>query len=77
MANALLVSRAVELSLLKIDSGYRIKPKQLEAIISVVSGQDTIAILPTSYGESLIFRLIPSVCQQLRGHTHFAIITSP
>ena len=60
MANALLIAHAVEVSLFKIDSNYEIRPKQLEAIVSVIGRQDTLAILPTSYGKSLIFRLLPS-----------------
>ena len=66
--------RAVKVTLEKVDPNFQIRSKQLEAISSIISGQDTVAILPTSYGKSLIFCLIPSVCRQLRGHTDFAII---
>ena len=32
-----------------------LKPKQLEAVKSFVSGQDTFVALPTGYGKSVIF----------------------
>ena len=32
-----------------------LKPKQMEAIESFVSGKDTFVALPTGYGKSLIF----------------------
>ena len=54
--------RAVKVTLEKVDPNFQIRSKQLEAISSIISGQDTVAILPTSYGKSLIFCLIPSVC---------------
>ena len=74
MVTASFVSRAVEISLAKIDPSFTIRSKQLEAIASILIGQDTIAILPTSYGKSLIFRLLPSVCRQLRGHSNSAVV---
>ena len=74
MANANFIVNAVEKSLSKINKNFTIRPKQLETIINVVKGYDTLAILPTSYGKSLIFRLLPSVCKQLKGHTNNAIV---
>ena len=64
MANASIISHAVDISLAKIDPAFQIRPKQLEAIKNIVNGHDTLAILPTSYGKSLIFRLLPSVFSQ-------------
>lgn len=74
MANASFIENAVQNSLTRIDENYNIRPKQLEAIINIVKGYDTLAILPTSNGKSLIFRLLPSVCKQLKGHTNNAIV---
>jgi superfamily II DNA helicase RecQ len=39
--------------------GFKIKPKQLEAVVNIVGGIDTLCILPTSFGKSLIFQLLP------------------
>ena len=60
-----LSSTAVNQCIKKVNNSYVIKPKQLEAIINLLRGYDTLAILPTSYGKSMIFQLIPSVLRLL------------
>ena len=35
------------------------KPKQIDAIKSFVSGRDTFVTLPTGYGKSIIFAILP------------------
>jgi len=45
-----------------------------EAISNIVNGHDTLAILPTSFGKSLIFQLLPSVCEQLDQKPNNAIV---
>jgi ATP-dependent DNA helicase RecQ len=45
--------------------GFKIKPKQLEAVTNIVRGLDTLCILPTSFGKSLIFQLLPAVFRRL------------
>jgi len=59
------VSDVVQHTLSKVDKSFIIKPKQLEAIRNVVNKTDTLAILPTSYGKSLIYQLIPAVFKSL------------
>ena len=49
----------------KINKNFNVKPKQLEAISNVVNGFDTLAILPTSFGKSLIYQLLPAVASKL------------
>ena len=40
--------------------GYdRLKEKQLEAAMSVLSGNDTFVSLPTGYGKSIIYAVLP------------------
>jgi Superfamily II DNA helicase len=77
MANVL--SCAVSNSIGKINSAFAIKPKQLQAIDFILKGHDTLAILPTSYGKSLIFQLLPSVVSQLpnRPENPVVIVLSP
>jgi len=36
-----------------------LKPMQLTAIENILKGQDTLAVLPTAYGKSLIYEIIP------------------
>jgi len=38
-----------------------LKDKQLEAVQSFVSGKDTSVALPTGYGKSIIFAVLPLV----------------
>ena len=59
------ISEAVNQCINKVNNSYVIEPKQLEAIINLLRGYDTLAILPTSYGKSMIFQLIPSVLRLL------------
>ena len=44
-----------------------LKPKQIEAIQSFVSGRDTFVSLPTGYGKSVIFAILPILFDFLRG----------
>jgi len=50
------------------DLGVEIlKPKQREAIESFLSGKDTMVVLPTGYGKSIIFAALPWIFDKLRG----------
>lgn len=58
--------RAVEESVQ--EAGYGpLKMKQKEAIEAFVSGKDTFVALPTGYGKSIIYALLPSIFDKLRG----------
>ena len=37
---------------------------------SVLQGCDTIAVLPTGYGKSIIFHLLPFICDHLNNSNH-------
>ena len=45
-----------------------LKPKQHEAIVSYVTGNDTFVVLPTGYGKSLIYAILPVIFDKLRGN---------
>ena len=46
--------------------GYdRLKEKQLEAITSYIQGNDTFVSLPTGYGKSIIFGVLPLVFDKM------------
>ena len=48
--------------------GYsKLKPEQEQAILAFVSGKDVFVALPTGYGKSLCFGLLPRVFDLLRG----------
>ena len=39
----------------------QLKPKQREAMLSFLSGKDVFVTLPTGYGKSIIYGLLPAV----------------
>lgn len=48
--------------------GYReLKSEQIMAISSFVQGNDTFVALPTGYGKSLIYAVLPFVFDVIRG----------
>ena len=47
--------------------GLELKAKQAEAIFSFVHGHDTFVSLPTGYGKSLVYALLPSVFDKIKG----------
>ena len=42
------------------DTSISVKPKQLQALQSILKGKDTLCILPTGFGKSLIYQMIPA-----------------
>ena len=44
-----------------------LKPKQLEALNVYISGKDTFVALPTGYGKSIIFAVLPLLFDILFG----------
>ena len=38
-----------------------LKPKQVKCLEAIYSGRDTVGILPTGYGKSIIFHLLPGL----------------
>ena len=71
---ASVIRDAVETCIFRVNTSYSAKPKQLEAINNILNGHDTLAILPTSYGKSMIYQLLPSVCKMVPGQPENAII---
>ena len=58
--------------------GFEIKQKQLEGITNILNGVDTLCILPTGYGKSLIFQLLPTLMEKLEpGSKPILIVVSP
>ena len=50
------------------EAGYGpLKVKQQEALEAFVFGKDTFVALPTGYGKSIIYALLPSIFDKLRG----------
>lgn len=47
--------------------GFALKEKQIESISSFVEGHDTFVSLPTGYGKSIIYAILPSVFDRIKG----------
>ena len=48
--------------------------QQKEGIVNYIQRKDILAVLPTSYGNSLLFRLLPGICHALNtmGYTTYS-----
>ena len=63
-ANPSLVTRAVEEGLYQL--GYEsIKPEQLTAVESLLKGDDVFISVPTGFGKSLVYQLLPFCSESL------------
>jgi len=51
--------------------GYSLKPKQLEAVSTFMSGKDTFVCLPTGYGKSAVYAILPIAFDYLLGMLKF------
>ena len=49
----------------------QLKPKQVEAITTFVSGKDTFVSLPTGYGKFIIFAVLPLLFDFMLGKSFF------
>ena len=55
-----------------------LKPKQFEAVYSFMSGHDTFVSLPTGYGKSIIYGVLPKAFDFLFGCTgSIAVVVTP
>ena len=44
-----------------------LKEKQKEAVMTFIQGHDTFVALPTGYGKSIIYAILPLVFDKLKG----------
>ena len=72
--------KSVEYSKKYCELAYELKDKQLQCMENIVKGKDTIGLLPTGYGKSLIYTLLPSILDhyhnKAEGH-HIVVLISP
>ena len=59
--------------------GYTLKPVQKQALLKFVGGQDVFVFLPTGFGKSLCYILLPRIFDLLRGVENkcIVIVVSP
>lgn len=57
---------------------FAMKEKQFEAVCNIVRGRDTLCVLPTSFGKSLIFQILPVLAKNLGlAPSPLVIVVSP
>ena len=56
---------AAQGALTKRNLSIALKKEQMECVSSIVDGRDVLAVLPTGYGKSLIFQLLPDIFDHL------------
>ena len=54
-----------------------LKVKQYKIIDAILSGKDVIGVLPTGYGKSIIFQLLPFIHEYLLGKETIVIVIAP
>ena len=48
--------------------GLYLKPKLLEAILAFCEGQDVFVSLPTGFGKSVIYAILPLIFDYIKGY---------
>ena len=73
------MEEAIQFAKNSIGFHHHLKAKQIETINHIYNESDCISILPTGYGKSAIFQLLPWIFQYKRGTTHplITIVVSP
>ncbi|XP_066914592.1 ATP-dependent DNA helicase Q5-like [Clytia hemisphaerica] len=57
---------------------FTIKEKQFDAVANIVRGKDTLCVLPTSFGKSLIYQMLPVLAKNLGlAPSPLVIVVSP
>jgi superfamily II DNA helicase RecQ len=70
--------KAVNAAKLEIGIPFDLKDKQIECLESIVCGRDTVGVLATGYGKSLIYTLLPTVLDTYYGKAgHIVVVISP
>ncbi len=47
-----------------IPSICQLKPKQEDCLVHILNGGDVVALIPTGFGKSLIYQLLPIVSEK-------------
>lgn len=62
-----------------VDKSLKLKDKQLDTLKALYEGNDCISVLPTGYGKSIIFHMLPWFTQRLyqRDKPMIALVVCP
>ena len=68
----------LETHVTSIFTDFQPKKKQLDAMKSIINGKDTLCVLPTAFGKSLIYQALPKLTKLLKIHENpIVVILSP
>ena len=71
------LGEAIETATKKMDYD-NIRPEQLKVLESFLKGRDTFVCLPTGYGKSLCYQILPYIFDYMRGKSSsFVLVVSP
>ncbi|XP_057296073.1 uncharacterized protein LOC130625010 [Hydractinia symbiolongicarpus] len=77
MENIIQLFSKLRLALEKgFDPNFVLKPKQIICFEQLINGNDTLAVLPTGYGKSILYQLLPFV-MPLQKKRNIVIVVSP
>lgn len=66
------LNQAIPSALSELGLNVTLKEEQILAVESVVNSKDVLAVLPTGFGKSLIYQILPGVFDFLSMHQHSA-----
>ncbi|KAH3875028.1 hypothetical protein DPMN_038287 [Dreissena polymorpha] len=64
----------VKVSLTKLKANIELEQQQLDVLRAVFDGKDTIAVLPTDFGKSLLFQMLPYLMAEKFGKSKPMIV---
>ena len=56
--------------------GFTLKAEQMKVVTSVLQGRDVFAVLPTGYGKTLCYAVLPGAFDYLQGSS-IVVVVSP
>ena len=56
---------------------FNLKKEQLQGLTALVNGRDGLFVLPTGFGKTLIFVILPLVLDELNGCHNRCVVVSP
>ena len=66
-----LLNNAIKIAINKLYSqDVKLKDEQFCAVESVLRGKDVLAVLPTGFGKSLIYQILPDVFDYMSANSH-------
>lgn len=56
---------------------FNLKPKQVQCFEAILNGKDVIGVLPTGFGKSFLFQVLPEFLGWMKNKNGFVIVVVP